>query len=198
MTHAHEPGVRCAQCELRASGYQPVPGELDPLEQQCIDNIKKYRCHIWHVGPSGRAELPADDGFSYSVGIYSELKTPELIIFGQKPEWRLSIINLIVERINDGERFEARQRYSGLLEGYELSFHDVPLFAYPQYLGWDIWYYDRFHPVDPLFPVLQVVWPDLAGRFPWEPDYENGYKQPILDHYEWTIDETGVKAKAIT
>jgi hypothetical protein len=194
MSHTHEPGVRCAQCELRESGYQALAGELDSLERRCLQNIEKHYCQIWNVDPSDGDNVPPDDGFSYSVGIYSKLRAPELIIFGQKPEWRSATINAIVERIAGGERFEAGRTYRGLLDNYELSFHRMPLAAYPEYLGWDIWYYDRFFPQLGLFPVLQVVWPDLDGRFPWEPGYDN-YKQPVLEHYEWTVDEAGVRAR---
>lgn len=198
MNHVHEPGVRCVQCELDASAAERDPGELDPIERRCLENIESYHCHIWNVEGGEAPNLPADDGFSYSVGIYAKLRAPELIVFGQKPEWRSALINALVERIAQGERFESRRRYSGVLDGYELSFHDVPHATYPEYAGWDIWYYERFFARDPAFPLLQVVWPDLHGRFPWEPGYSNAYKQPVLEQYEWLIDENGVRAEART
>lgn len=197
MKHVHGSGVPCAQCELRASGHQAANGELDPLERRCLENIEKHHCQIWHIDGQANADLPADDGFSYSVGMYSSLGAPEIIIFGQKPEWRAAMINVIVEHIANGERYDSGQRYSGLLDGYELSFHPMPALAYPEYLGWDIWYYNRFFPELKLFPVQQVVWPDLEGRFPHDAGYYNHYKQPVLERYDWVLDGERVKAKVL-
>lgn len=197
MSHLHRGDAPCVQCEMKASGIVVAPGELDPVERRCLENIEKHHCQIWHIDGHVSEFAPSDDGFSYSVGIYASLGAPELIIFGQKRDWRAAMINAIVEKIVRGERYEAGHKYEGLLEGYELSFHSMPAMAYPEYLGWDIWYYRRFFPNVHIFPVLQVVWPDLGGRFPWESGYDNPYKQPILERYNWILDGELVKAEAL-
>jgi Domain of unknown function (DUF4262) len=55
----------------------------------------------------------------------------------------------------------------------------VPLAAYQKYLGTAIWFY-RSLPRP--FRCIQIVWPDEAGKFPWDGNYDARYKgiQPVL------------------
>jgi hypothetical protein len=66
-----------------------------------------------------------------------------------------------------------------LENGYKLSFWEVPLAAYPEYLGTAIWFYWKSRAA---FPCLQVIWQDVNRRFPWEAECLPAVKedQPLL------------------
>jgi hypothetical protein len=53
---------------------------------------------------------------------------------------------------------------------------------YADHLGWTRWFYggDRF-------PCLQIVWPDRAGVFPWEPGFDATFSndQADLTEHGW-------------
>lgn len=182
MTHEHQFNPDCEQCRLRVSNVVTLPGDLDPLEQRCIDHIRDYGCHIVHVLPDEQ-----DDGFSYSVGLYARFGHPEIVVFGQKETWRAAIINAISDGVQAGKRYASDRDYDDLIANYVARFRDVPLCAYPEFFGWAIWYYNRFLDLV-TFPVLQCVWPDMQSRWPWNEGYEAGYSQPVLDMYDWISD----------
>ncbi|WP_136967893.1 DUF4262 domain-containing protein [Polyangium sorediatum] len=58
---------------------------------------------------------------------------------------------------------------SDVLENRDVRFVTMKTDEYRAHLGYAFWFY---HGVE--FPVLQVVWPDGAGRFPWDPACRHG------------------------
>ena len=58
-------------------------------------------------------------------------------------------------------------------ERTDAVFANLPAYVFPvakkhyrDLLGWSRWFYGGDD-----FPCLQIVWPDRAGRFPWEPTF---------------------------
>jgi len=145
---------------------------LDENEQKVVDNIEEYGCHVMHI--FAEDELPR---FTYSVGIYGETKQPELIVMGLKQEVAHYIVNDYKDRIKEGEIFETGKYYSDFIEGYDITFLQVSKEYYDEYFGWDIWYYGNKS-----FPVLQLVFPDKSGIWPWDNKASEDFKwfQPIL------------------
>jgi hypothetical protein len=48
------------------------------------------------------------------------------------------------------------------------------------HLGYALWFYCGMG-----FPVLQVVWPDRSGHFPWDPKCVlDALIQPVLGHVD--------------
>jgi hypothetical protein len=77
-----------------------------------------------------------------------------------------------------GTRYEAGQTSADFTaNGLPFFFAPVGAEYYDDYLGWAINFYARQS-----FPVLQVVWPDEASRFPWQPGFDERFraKPPLL------------------
>lgn len=145
----------------------------DEDEKRLIDDVRDYGWHL--IGVSDDPEGPA---FVYSVGLFHTLQHPEIIIFGLSSTSVMGqIINSIGELVRQGRRFADRIESSEVLEGYTCTFREVPLDAYPDYLGFARWYYRPEQ-----FPVLQCVWPDKAGIYPWQAECHPWVirHQPIL------------------
>ena len=147
------------------------------------DRDHKLLADIARVGWAVLAITEDDDGpgYAFSVGLFHTLGHPEIVLMGLRPETAQRLINLMGEAIRGGQRFEAGNRYEGLAEGFPLAFVAVGEQHYREYLGYARWFY---HGSD--FPVVQCVWPDKAGRFPWERDYDGRFLkvQPLLGAWE--------------
>lgn len=131
--------------------------------------------------------------FAYSVGLCRSFNQPEVIVFGLDAELSGWIINELARRIRAGERCEIGKEYEGLLESYNCVFRDVPRDCYPDYFGYAM----HFHQTAD-FPALQLVWPDKAGKWPWDIEFEPSWiwQQPLLEHWpeektksHWVFDE---------
>jgi hypothetical protein len=64
-----------------------------------------------------------------------------------------------------------------LLPGSTCNFIEVADRYYPDYVGFARWYYRRRQ-----FPLVQIVWPNNDGYYPWEEDCPRSFKewQPVL------------------
>lgn len=144
-------------------------------EQKVIDDVAKHGWHVINVMEEGN--LP---GFSYSIGLTHTFEHPEVIVFGLKHSFLHQIVNNIGDEIRAGKSFQAGSDYEDILEGYPCRFRQVPQAIFPKYVGWAIWFHQQNGAE---FSVLQCVWPDREGRFPWEPSCHAEVKevQPILD-----------------
>ena len=120
------------------------------------------------------------DTWSYSTGLFYHYQHPEIIIFNESNDLRLSMINAIGERARKGEKFEPGKGYSDIIGGgFAVQFQPVDVSHYADWVNSAIWFYDS----DPAsFPLLQCFYPDMNGKFPWEPDCESWAveSQPLL------------------
>ena len=150
------------------------PRPKDPPDDKLIADVREYGVHIINVF--------ADDtgpGWSFTIGLYLNYHHPEVLIFGLKDRQSHLILNDIREKIASGGKFLAGTRTDLFLQGYDVTFIDVPLSAYPDHLGYALWFYRS---LPDSFPCVQLVWPDRENKFPWEAGYDNAYSelQPIL------------------
>lgn len=141
-------------------------------EQQCEEDIQRYGLHILKV--AGGNEWPE---FAYSVGLFQSFAHPEVIILGLPGDIAQDILNGLADVIRSGKRCAPEDETEDLVERYPCKFLDVPFEQMFAHFGWAIWYYD-----DRMFPVLQLVYPDRMGRWPWEsgvsPEFAS--QQPVL------------------
>jgi hypothetical protein len=151
------------------------PGEawkiVDPNEEVILEHIKEYG---WHA-----ALVPESDDqprFAYSIGLFQRYQQPELILFGLPHD-------LMHDMISDYEKMLAaktppslNERIASLLEGYDCIFKEVLPKHLREYFGYGLWFYKG------PFPAIQCIWPDKAGKFPWEDDCHPRLKiaQPLL------------------
>jgi hypothetical protein len=145
---------------------------VDSLDRKVRREVEQYGWHVLNVIPEGE-HAP----HSYSIGLFATFKHPEIVIIGLPADTAHRFINNIAEEIKDGGTFAADSRHDHLMEGYDVAFVRVEDAAYPEYFGRAIEYYGGV-----AFPVLQMVWPDRNGQFPWQPKCEPAIRnlQPVI------------------
>ena len=151
----------------------------DEHDRQLLGDIDE---HGWHlVGIEADSDGP---GYVFSVGIYHTLGQPEICIFGLSDGKVMGqILNTIGELMRQGQNFADWVESDAVCEGYPCVFRAVDRSLYAKYFGYARWYYEGND-----FSMLQCVWPDRAGRFPWDNDFDAQmvWAQPVLaDESEW-------------
>jgi hypothetical protein len=155
-----------------------APAEaLDPSEQAFVAKVRE---HGWF-----RTEVFGDDegpGFSFTTGFWVSARQPELIMFGMKGEIAHDVFWDAFREAKTSDSLPIGRRTDRV-------FANLPAYAFPvanrfyaDHLGWTRWFYggDRF-------PCLQIVWPDRAGVFPWEPGFDATFAddQADLTEHGW-------------
>lgn len=168
-----------------ASGSGPAPkstaldapaSALDANEQNVVANVRQHGWFCTHV--LGDAEGP---GFSYSTGFWVTLGKPEVIVFGLKRETAQALLWSVYRMLQAGRPIRPGVRDDELFNDLPAWLEVVDPARYRDYLGWSCWFYGG-----PAFPCLQFLWPDAAGRFPWQgmdPAYAD--LQPDLSIAGW-------------
>lgn len=112
--------------------------------------------------------------FAYTVGL-TRHRHPELGMIGLPVDTAHGLLNTLAGRVFDGAQYTPGWRIGDLLVDYEV----VLVGGRPQRRLWPVAAYglygrDRVR-------LLQVVWPDRFGRFPWEAGCELGSAtQPVI------------------
>ena len=143
---------------------------MHPAEQKVHDDVRDYGWHVIWV-------FNAEPEFAYTIGLHRTFGQPEVIVFGLPRKVAHSVLNAVAEEVRSGRTFASGSVSGEILEGYEVAFRPVPLAAYEEHLGWGLWFYG-----EPTFPVLQLVYPDRDGHFPWHPGVADSFRaaQPVL------------------
>ncbi|MCO8277949.1 DUF4262 domain-containing protein [Actinoplanes sp. TRM 88003] len=129
-------------------------GDYDPGDHGVIENVGQFG---WSV-----TGVPADEegpGWAYTIGRRHSRGEPELAMFGLDVGVMQSCLNTLGRRddLADG------QSHDGVINGYPLHLREVEPDWFRAFFGQAMWFYRR-----PPVPVLQVVWPDRQGAFPWD------------------------------
>jgi hypothetical protein len=174
------PSVPNGNGEGRRDHALPIPQD-DP-ERKLLADVREYGWHVVAVGAG-------DEGppFGYTIGLYHSFSHPEIIVFGLEVRVMFAIITEIGEQVKSGSRFEPWHESSIILEGYAVCFRNVERRHYRDHFGFARWFYQGDE-----FPVLQCVWPDARGRYPWHPEFVAGLaeRQPVLsDDRSWRFHE---------
>jgi hypothetical protein len=145
---------------------------MDEDDRKTLEHIEEYGCSVIHIAAEG--DLPP---FTYSVGITKTSSAPEAFVIGLKQPMAHFVVNEYNRRGRSGESFAPGNRYRGFLEGFEIEIHKVDPSFYQEYFGYNLWLYRG-----PNFAVLQLVYPNTSGIWPWEPEANDWFKawQPIL------------------
>ena len=152
------------------------PQPDDAVSEKVVADVRK---HGWStINVFGDQEGP---GFSYTVGLYLAHRCPELIAFGLPPRTAHGFFGGVFELAAKGEPVPPQGRYDGLAQGLPVWFRPI-LFEHREgHLGFANWFYAS---LPRPYPVSQMVWPDRAGRFPWQAGFSDEFRgeQPFL----WT------------
>lgn len=122
--------------------------------------ITDYGCSV--VGISSDDDVPA---WAYTVGLWHTLGSPEIAMFGLRLPDMQTWLNRLGEQIRSGRPLVPGQPREGVLNGFPLEFRPVHSSWYPRLFGSALNFYQR-----PPLPIVQAVWPDRTGLFPWQDD----------------------------
>jgi hypothetical protein len=150
------------------------PDNSHPADQEFLKQVEEYG---WNVTNIFRREGETGPEWSFSTGLFHTFKHPEVVIFGLERNIMQGIINNIGDAVKNGQKFEPGNEYQDIFAKCGCQFRPVDPVFYRGYLGWAIWFYNGEH-----FPLLQCFWPDLEGRYPWDPacSSEVVAAQPLL------------------
>jgi hypothetical protein len=142
-----------------------LPEAEDDSDRKLLADVASRGWHI--VGVDADATGPA---FAFSVGFCFTLQKPEFIIMGLQHQVAAHLINDIGDALRSGMNIEASKQYDDVAADYPLAFVEMDQRYYREYLGYALWFYRTLD-----FPVLQCVWPDKAGLFPWDAGYDSRF-----------------------
>ncbi|MEU8320766.1 DUF4262 domain-containing protein [Nonomuraea sp. NPDC048881] len=177
------PECRCILCHVHED-----QDELDLTDQHTVEHVQ---ARGWSV-----KMIPEDDhgpGFAYTVGLWHTHRSPELAMFGLDVRLMHVLLNDLADEIAAGRPAQADEERHDLLERHPVVLKTVDLSWYREFFGCAISFYRRLS-----FPVLEVLWPDRDGRFPWNTGYDEQYRE--LQPHLWLNPEdhpTGVWTKLI-
>jgi hypothetical protein len=150
---------------------------LKKIDQDFLRNIDEHGWQVMSVVPLKGEE---GHGWSYSSGLFYHFKHPEIVVFNEPVDLRLSMINTIGDRVKAGEVFVPGRGYADIIESFDVQLRPMHPSHYWGWLNFACWFYDND---ENSFPVLQCFYPDLQGKFPWEPGCESWAieQQPFHD-----------------
>lgn len=134
----------------------------------------RHRVAVQVVVPA----LPGDATFAYTVGNHGR-GLPELVVFGQHPAVAGEVLRGVTDRLLAEPAPGAGDEVAGVLAGMPVRLRAVvPHWAREYALA----AFDHYRVDEPAaIPCLQVVVPDLAGRFQGEPGYDRSLDQAQPD-----------------
>lgn len=151
---------------------------LRMLDARIERTIEEDGFFIMGVFPT--AESPGPH-FAYTVGLAPT--EAELLMFGLDIETMAHLFQTIVEEQQAGKAFLSGHAYPGLVEG-SLPLHFRSITAEKKQIDQYLVAALRWHRKQgrTVFPVMQVIWPDSKGKFPWELGFEERFReqQPLL------------------
>lgn len=152
---------------MSASGDQPTEEQ-----QRILTDIQADGVHVAAMPESASAP-----GYALSMGLVHSFDHPEVIVFGLAPDVATDLINLLADEASDGRKFLAGSEAGDLLQGYSVRFTAVDGEHHEQFFGPANWLYAERE-----LQVVQLVYPDQQGRWPWDPAAREGFRanQPLL------------------
>lgn len=158
----------------------------DEYDRKLLADVNDYG---WHL--IGIDDPDSDPAYVFSVGMFHTLGHPEICMFGlNQTQVMGQIINGIGELIRSGQQFEDRSESTDVLDGFPCMFRSVDRSLYREFFGYARWFYEGDE-----FPILQCVWPDKRGQYPWDSDSVTQVQPVMATYREWPFLEpknTGV------
>lgn len=152
-----------------------LPTPESEYDKNLLKNLETVNWHNVHIAKDGSS--PA---FAFTIGLFYKADHPEIIVVGLKSETAQQLLNIAATKVIGAKKsIVPYKKYTDMTEGLSLAFVPVSLEHYGEYLGYANWFYAA---MPKPYPVLQMVWPDKAGIFPWEKGHDKRFSslQPIL------------------
>ena len=140
---------------------------VSSFEQRIIDDVEQYGWFGLSVAPRADSEDP-QEWWTYTVGLSKSHGWPEFVVFGQTSDIALSILGVAIEECEkSGEIPQNGQRLETTLKDFDAVLVDGS--AIPDsYFNSANWFARHSGGQKP--SRLQLMWPDKAGKFPFDPD----------------------------
>ncbi len=164
--------VARAPAELHDGRVRAPTTDLTPEQQEVLVDVAEQGVHVVHV-PRNGSEGPS---YSYTVGLWESFQQPEVVVFGMPEDVAQDLLDTLADDASEGRVFQAGERHEGLLVGYPVRFFATPPAMTASHFDVLPWAYEGAD-----VPVIQLVWPDKQGRWPWEADVRDGFAeaQPV-------------------
>ena len=145
--------------------------QLSNSDKKLINEVDQFG---WHV-----VKVMADEtgpSFAYTVGLNKNYNHSEIILVGLDLDLMHQILNNIGEEIKNGKTYLDQKEYSDILANYNCYFSEINKTNFNEYTAYVSWFYKKE------VPVLQCIWPDSNGLYPFDQDCSEGIKniQTIL------------------
>jgi hypothetical protein len=138
--------------------YPPRPGEpLDAGDLAALADVADRGYHVVH-SPAGAAPPLA-----HTIGLFRGFDHAELCVLGEPPGGGPALVERLATEVRRGARLEPGNVVDEALLGWPVALVEVSPRQHAELLPLAVWYHGGAR-----FPVVQAVWPDGAGRFPWE------------------------------
>ena len=145
----------------------------DDKDRSSFNDILTQGCTILMIYDDEAEGAPFDS--IYTTGFYLNLQHPEFFIKGLLDSSAADIMNCLFRYVENGNRIGDGDtvRHDFGHGEKRLVAKRFPQERYDDYLGWGCWFYRSLRwKVEPViehkFPVLQLLWPDSKGLYPWE------------------------------
>jgi hypothetical protein len=140
-------------------------------DDELVADVEQHQWVVLKITPDRAPE------YAYSVGLTKSFAHPELVVVGLDDETMQELINDIGNAIESGRAFRDGDVSADFLQGYDVAFRSVPAHLHAAQFAWAERYYG-----DAPFSVLQIVYPDRKGRWPWDADVDPELRkgQPLL------------------
>jgi Domain of unknown function (DUF4262) len=152
--------------------YPPRPGE--PLDAGDLLVLADVAERGWHVAESPEGAAPV---LCHTIGLFRSFDHPEVCVLGEPPAGAAEAVDRLAQRVLRGERLDPGMVLAEVIPGRPVTLVGISARQHPELLPLAVWYHGGLR-----FPAVQAVWPDSAGRFPWERwasrDLREG--QPVL------------------
>lgn len=117
--------------------------------------------------------------FGFTIGLTRTFGHPEAFVIGLPPQVMFQMLENVAKAVAGGARFEPGVRTDVILERLSCELRPVDAAWHDVFLEPLRMFYEA-QPLD----VLQVVWPDRAGKLPGDDGYDTAFlaRQPQLHH----------------
>lgn len=159
----------------------------DVFPDRDMDHLDKIRWIIeeqgWAAEPvAATTEPEPTPGYTYSIGFEPTFGQPEVVIFGLQPVAARGLLGMVADQHGGGVSLPIGGMFTGLLENdLRCCLLEVPAAQVVE----------RFPTADGIlgvggYRVLQFVWPDRAGRLPWDDGYDDRLRlaQPVIGTWD--------------
>jgi hypothetical protein len=134
------------------------PAQLDEHEQNFVAMIRKHGWFGTHV--AGDKDGP---GFAYTTGFWRKFEFPEVVVFGLGRQVAHDTFWHVYRELEEGKRFGIGTHEDEIFSNVTAVLLPVSRQHYRNHLGWSRWFYGNDE-----FECLQLIFPDVSGRFPWD------------------------------